>query len=192
MMYLTAKNAGGCFPWYEQEILTMLNVYRTNSALVLLWTEFDRFELQIYEEVAKMPPFQRKTLVLIGAQGVGRRSLKNRLIVLNPLRYGTTVPCEWVSGWNRQSLLGDFLPGHMSHLSLPLFTFSHVTASPRRGERWTELQFCNKGRDGEGHQREPLPGAWRVRRQSLWHQDWLDPRSGGYGSHLHPGCQPSG
>uniref|UniRef100_A0A665TTA1 MAGUK p55 subfamily member 6-like n=1 Tax=Echeneis naucrates TaxID=173247 RepID=A0A665TTA1_ECHNA len=63
MMYLTAKNA-----------------------------EFDRFELQIYEEVAKMPPFQRKTLVLIGAQGVGRRSLKNRLILLNPLQYGTTVP----------------------------------------------------------------------------------------------------
>uniref|UniRef100_A0AAQ5XCL0 Membrane protein, palmitoylated 6a (MAGUK p55 subfamily member 6) n=1 Tax=Amphiprion ocellaris TaxID=80972 RepID=A0AAQ5XCL0_AMPOC len=55
-------------------------------------SEFDRYELQIYEEVAKMPPFQRKTLVLIGAQGVGRRSLKNRLILLNPLRYGTTVP----------------------------------------------------------------------------------------------------
>ncbi|XP_070767633.1 MAGUK p55 subfamily member 6a [Enoplosus armatus] len=63
MMYLTSKNA-----------------------------EFDRYELQIYEEVAKMPPFQRKTLILIGAQGVGRRSLKNRLIVMNPLRYGTTVP----------------------------------------------------------------------------------------------------
>lgn len=54
--------------------------------------EFDRYELQIYEEVTKMPPFQRKTLVLIGAQGVGRRSLKNRLIMMNPLRYGTTVP----------------------------------------------------------------------------------------------------
>ncbi|CAL8361439.1 unnamed protein product [Arctogadus glacialis] len=38
-------------------------------------TEFDRYELQTYEEVARMPPFQRKTLVLIGAQG-----------------YGTTVP----------------------------------------------------------------------------------------------------
>ncbi|XP_068179590.1 MAGUK p55 subfamily member 6a isoform X2 [Antennarius striatus] len=63
MMYLTSKNA-----------------------------EFDRYEIQTYEEVAKMPPFQRKTLVLIGAQGVGRRSLKNRLIVMNPLRYGTTVP----------------------------------------------------------------------------------------------------
>ncbi|XP_038125415.1 MAGUK p55 subfamily member 6a isoform X1 [Cyprinodon tularosa] len=63
MMYLTSKNA-----------------------------EFDRYELQIYEEVAKMPPFRRKTLVLIGAQGVGRRSLKNRLVVMNPLRYGATVP----------------------------------------------------------------------------------------------------
>ncbi|XP_067111571.1 MAGUK p55 subfamily member 6b isoform X1 [Osmerus mordax] len=63
MMYLTAKNA-----------------------------EFDRHELQIYEEVAKMPPFQRKTLVLIGAQGVGRRSLKNRLVVLNPTRFGATIP----------------------------------------------------------------------------------------------------
>ncbi|KAG1948813.1 MAGUK p55 subfamily [Pimephales promelas] len=63
MMYLTAKNA-----------------------------EFDRHELQIYEEVAHMPPFQRKTLILIGAQGVGRRSLKNRLVVLHPTRFGTTVP----------------------------------------------------------------------------------------------------
>ncbi|XP_039875847.1 MAGUK p55 subfamily member 6b isoform X3 [Simochromis diagramma] len=63
MMYLTAKNA-----------------------------EFDRHELQIYEEVAKVPAFQRKTLVLIGAQGVGRRSLKNRLMVLHPTRFGTTIP----------------------------------------------------------------------------------------------------
>ncbi|KAK1334830.1 hypothetical protein QTO34_004400 [Cnephaeus nilssonii] len=55
--------------------------------------EFDRHEIQIYEEVARMPPFQRRTLVLIGAQGVGRRSLKNRFIVLNPTRFGTTVPC---------------------------------------------------------------------------------------------------
>ncbi|XP_053570126.1 protein PALS2 [Bombina bombina] len=54
--------------------------------------EFDRHEIQIYEEVARMPPFQRKTLVLIGAQGVGRRSLKNRLIVLHPTQFGTTVP----------------------------------------------------------------------------------------------------
>ncbi|KAM6175822.1 MAGUK p55 subfamily member 2 isoform 1-T1 [Erethizon dorsatum] len=63
MMYLTTKNA-----------------------------EFDRHELLIYEEVARMPPFRRKTLVLIGAQGVGRRSLKNKLLMWDPDRYGTTVP----------------------------------------------------------------------------------------------------
>uniref|UniRef100_H3C851 MAGUK p55 scaffold protein 2b n=1 Tax=Tetraodon nigroviridis TaxID=99883 RepID=H3C851_TETNG len=63
MMYLTTKNA-----------------------------EFDRHELKIYEEVAKVPPFRRKTLVLIGAQGVGRRSLKNKLMVSDSQRYGTTIP----------------------------------------------------------------------------------------------------
>jgi len=57
-------------------------------------TEFDRHELLIYEEVARMPPFRRKTLVLIGAQGVGRRSLKNKLIMSDQARYGTTIPCE--------------------------------------------------------------------------------------------------
>ncbi|XP_076122722.1 MAGUK p55 subfamily member 2b isoform X1 [Alosa pseudoharengus] len=63
MMYLTTKNA-----------------------------EFDRHELRIYEEVAKVPPFRRKTLVLIGAQGVGRRSMKNKLLVSDPQRYATTTP----------------------------------------------------------------------------------------------------
>uniref|UniRef100_A0A8D0H337 MAGUK p55 scaffold protein 2 n=1 Tax=Sphenodon punctatus TaxID=8508 RepID=A0A8D0H337_SPHPU len=63
MMYLTTKNA-----------------------------EFDRHELLIYEEVARMPPFRRKTLVLIGAQGVGRRSLKNKLIMSDQVHYGTTIP----------------------------------------------------------------------------------------------------
>lgn len=28
--------------------------------------DFDRHEMIIYEEVAKMPPFHRKTLVLVG------------------------------------------------------------------------------------------------------------------------------
>uniref|UniRef100_A0A6Q2YMZ3 Membrane protein, palmitoylated 2b (MAGUK p55 subfamily member 2) n=1 Tax=Esox lucius TaxID=8010 RepID=A0A6Q2YMZ3_ESOLU len=60
--------------------------------LELVTTEFDRHELRIYEEVAKVSPFRRKTLVLIGAQGVGRRSLKNKLLVSDPLHYGTTIP----------------------------------------------------------------------------------------------------
>lgn len=91
MMYLTAKNAGqsSSSRGDSREVLFY------NQAFV--WTEFDRHELQIYEEVAKVPAFQRKTLVLIGAQGVGRRSLKNRLMVLHPTRFGTTIPCTWRS-----------------------------------------------------------------------------------------------
>ncbi|XP_071792057.1 protein PALS2-like isoform X2 [Asterias amurensis] len=53
--------------------------------------EFDRSDIVIYEEVQEMPPFQRKTLVLLGAQGVGRRILKNKLIDSDLKRYGTAV-----------------------------------------------------------------------------------------------------
>ncbi|TRY65380.1 hypothetical protein DNTS_013781 [Danionella cerebrum] len=63
MMYLTTKNA-----------------------------DFDRHELPLYEEVAKVPPFRRKTLILIGAPGVGRRSLKNKLLISEPHHYGVTIP----------------------------------------------------------------------------------------------------
>lgn len=82
--------------WDTSGLLCGMRLSRKKKKKIMYLTsknaEFDRYELQIYEEVTKMPPFQRKTLVLIGAQGVGRRSLKNRLIVMNPLRYGTTVP----------------------------------------------------------------------------------------------------
>ncbi|XP_038047194.1 MAGUK p55 subfamily member 6-like isoform X2 [Patiria miniata] len=53
--------------------------------------EFDRSDIVIYEEVQEMPPFQRKTLVLLGAQGVGRRILKNKLIDSDFKRFGTAV-----------------------------------------------------------------------------------------------------
>ncbi|KAM9843786.1 MAGUK p55 subfamily member 2a [Aulostomus maculatus] len=54
--------------------------------------EFDRHEILLYEEVAKVPPFKRKTLILIGAQGVGRRRLKNKLLLRDPHLFGTTIP----------------------------------------------------------------------------------------------------
>jgi len=54
--------------------------------------EFDKAELVLYEEVAKMPPFQRKTLILLGAEGVGRRTLKSRLLSTDPSRFGTIIP----------------------------------------------------------------------------------------------------
>lgn len=54
--------------------------------------EFDAAELLLYEEVARMPPFRRKTLALVGPRGVGRRTLKNRLINSDPDKFGTIVP----------------------------------------------------------------------------------------------------
>jgi len=55
--------------------------------------ELDRTDLLIYEEVARMPPFQRKTLVLLGAKSVGRRTLKQRLVKADPSRFAGVVPC---------------------------------------------------------------------------------------------------
>ncbi|XP_055684843.1 protein PALS2 isoform X2 [Lutzomyia longipalpis] len=54
--------------------------------------DFDKADLIFYEEVTKMPPFQRRTLVLVGVQGVGRRTLKNRLINSDPTKFGTVTP----------------------------------------------------------------------------------------------------
>jgi len=69
-----------------------LSVLSTFS-LFLSLSEFDRHEILLYEEVAKVPPFKRKTLILIGAQGVGRRRLKNKLLLRDSLLFGTTIPC---------------------------------------------------------------------------------------------------
>lgn len=55
-------------------------------------TEYDKAELLLYEEVTRMPPFKRRTLALVGSQGVGRRTLKNRLINSNPDKFGTVIP----------------------------------------------------------------------------------------------------
>ncbi|XP_042866332.1 protein PALS2-like isoform X4 [Penaeus japonicus] len=55
-------------------------------------TDYDQAELLLYEEVARMPPFMRKTLVLIGSHGVGRRTLKNRIVASDPSKFGTIIP----------------------------------------------------------------------------------------------------
>ncbi|XP_049947879.1 peripheral plasma membrane protein CASK-like, partial [Schistocerca serialis cubense] len=53
---------------------------------------FDQLDLVTYEEVVKLPSFQRKTLVLLGAHGVGRRHIKNTLIAKNPDKYAYPIP----------------------------------------------------------------------------------------------------
>ncbi|XP_077473747.1 peripheral plasma membrane protein CASK isoform X16 [Stigmatopora argus] len=53
---------------------------------------FDRLDLVTYEEVVKLPAFKRKTLVLLGAHGVGRRHIKNTLITKHPDRFAYPIP----------------------------------------------------------------------------------------------------
>lgn len=54
--------------------------------------DYDKADLVVYEEVTRMPPFKRKTLVLVGVQGVGRRTLKNRLINSDQTKFGSVIP----------------------------------------------------------------------------------------------------
>ncbi|KAK9304160.1 hypothetical protein QLX08_004421 [Tetragonisca angustula] len=55
---------------------------------------FDQLDLVTYEEVVKLPysVFQRKTLVLLGAHGVGRRQIKNTIIAKHPDKYAYPIP----------------------------------------------------------------------------------------------------
>lgn len=53
---------------------------------------FDQLDLVTYEEVIKLPTFRRKTLVLLGAHGVGRRHIKNTLIASHPDKYAYPIP----------------------------------------------------------------------------------------------------
>lgn len=62
-------------------------VYESRSSVQL-----EGAELALYEEVARTPPFLRRTLALVGTRGVGRRTLKNRMIQEYPDRFGAVVP----------------------------------------------------------------------------------------------------
>ncbi|XP_076008510.1 peripheral plasma membrane protein CASK-like isoform X2 [Genypterus blacodes] len=53
---------------------------------------FDQLDLVTYEEVVRIPSFKRKTLVLLGAHGVGRRHIKNTLITKHPDRFAYPIP----------------------------------------------------------------------------------------------------
>lgn len=41
-----------------------------------------------------MPPFQRRTLALVGSHGVGRRTLKNRIINSDPEKFAAVIPSK--------------------------------------------------------------------------------------------------
>ncbi|CAH0603318.1 unnamed protein product [Chrysodeixis includens] len=62
-------------------------VYESRSSVQL-----EGAELALYEEVARTPPFLRRVLALVGTRGVGRRTIKNRMIQEHPDRFGAVVP----------------------------------------------------------------------------------------------------
>ncbi|XP_073885846.1 55 kDa erythrocyte membrane protein isoform X4 [Macaca fascicularis] len=53
---------------------------------------FDQLDVVSYEEVVRLPAFKRKTLVLIGASGVGRSHIKNALLSQNPEKFVYPAP----------------------------------------------------------------------------------------------------
>ncbi|PAA74978.1 hypothetical protein BOX15_Mlig017014g2, partial [Macrostomum lignano] len=55
-------------------------------------TPYDQLEMVTYEEVVRLTNFRRKTLVLLGAHGVGRRHIKNTLIQTAPDRFAYPIP----------------------------------------------------------------------------------------------------
>ncbi len=57
---------------------------------------FDQLDLVTYEEVIRLPEFRRKTLVLLGAHGVGRRHIKNTLITSQPKRFAYPIPRRYL------------------------------------------------------------------------------------------------
>ena len=52
--------------------------------------EVDTADLQLYEPVERMPPFTRKTLVLVGPPGVGRKALIQRIVQQDTKLFETT------------------------------------------------------------------------------------------------------
>jgi len=54
--------------------------------------DYDRHSIPIYEELARMPPFQRKTMVLVGSDGAGKDSLVSKLLTKDPDRLATPMP----------------------------------------------------------------------------------------------------
>ncbi|XP_050675591.1 protein PALS2 isoform X2 [Leptidea sinapis] len=62
-------------------------VYESRSSVQL-----EGAELALYEEVARTPPFLRRVLALVGTRGVGRRTLKNRMIQEHPDRFTAVLP----------------------------------------------------------------------------------------------------
>ncbi|TGZ55293.1 hypothetical protein CRM22_010456 [Opisthorchis felineus] len=76
-----------CGSWFSRKRRQAREKYRLKHSAV-----YDQLDLVTYEEVVRLPQFRRRTLVLLGAHGVGRRHIKNCLIQSAPDRFAYPVP----------------------------------------------------------------------------------------------------
>ena len=58
--------------------------------------DYDRHSVPIYEELARMPPFQRKTMVLVGSDSTGKDSLVSKLLTKDSERLGVCTECNYL------------------------------------------------------------------------------------------------
>jgi calcium/calmodulin-dependent serine protein kinase len=68
-------------------------------------SDFEQLDLVTYEEVIRLSSFRHKTLVLLGAHGVGRRHIKNTLIHRHPNRFAYPIPRKFQLTTLNSSLL---------------------------------------------------------------------------------------
>ncbi|EYB92575.1 hypothetical protein Y032_0192g1357 [Ancylostoma ceylanicum] len=81
-----AKDHSHCM-WFSRR-----KKYYTTKYLQKHSALFDQLDLVTYEEVMRLSQYRRKTLVLLGAHGVGRRHIKNTLIHRHPNRFAYPIP----------------------------------------------------------------------------------------------------
>lgn len=101
---------------YEEVVKLPSEWQRTSSVTSLCTT--DRIHVSVTD-----PAFKRKTLVLLGAHGVGRRHIKNTLIARHPDQYAYPIPRKCTASFSVHDRLRDSFVRH------------DQVSETRRGER---------------------------------------------------------
>ena len=82
--------------------------------------DFDKAELALYEVLEKMPPFSRKTLVLVSSPSIDLQPLIDRLTDHKPDMFGTATQGSTTAHLNRIEI--------QSNLSVPGIQGCHQNA----------------------------------------------------------------
>ncbi|CAH8500612.1 unnamed protein product [Schistosoma haematobium] len=76
-----------CGAWFKRRKRHFKDKYKNKHSAI-----YDQLDLVTYEEVVRLPQFRRRTLVLLGAHGVGRRHINNCLIQSSPDKSAYPIP----------------------------------------------------------------------------------------------------